>query len=164
MPLLPSFFFLSFYVTIPFNHRYFIAYLSMLKRCQSEVLSNTYRSSIEDKAKFYRRQSEVLSKSKRSSIEYLSKIYRRQSEDLSNTYRTSIEHHQTTSAFSWLSMSFTSISSGKCFSEWLQIKPKTYGRENEHCLKSYCVVGDLRDYYLKIRKCFGRKWLNASII
>ena len=142
MPLLPSFFFLSFYVTIPFNHRYFIAYLSMLKRCQSEVLSNTYRSSIEDKAKFYRRQSE----------------------DLSNTYRIPIEHHQTTSAFSWLSMSFTSISSGKCFSEWLQIKPKTYGRENEHCLKSYCVVGDLRDYYLKIRKCFGRKWLNASII
>ena len=92
MPLLPSFFFLSFYVTIPFNHRYFIAYLSMLKRCQSEVLSNTYRSSIEDKAKFYRRQSEVLSKSKRSSIEYLSKIYRRQSEDLSNTYRRSIEY------------------------------------------------------------------------
>ena len=81
MPLLPSFFFLSFYVTIPFNHRYFIAYLSMLKRCQSEVLSNTYRSSIEDKAKFYRRQSEVLSKTYRTSIE-----------DLSKTYRTSIEH------------------------------------------------------------------------
>ena len=92
MPLLPSFFFLSFYVTIPFNHRYFIAYLSMLKRCQSEVLSNTYRSSIEYLSKFYRRQSEVLSKTKRSSIEVKAKFYRIPIEDLSKTKRRSIEY------------------------------------------------------------------------
>ena len=91
MPLLPSFFFLSFYVTIPFNHRYFIAYLSMLKRCQSEVLSKSKRSSIEVKAKFYRIPIEVLSKTKRSSIEDKAKFYRSQSEVLSNTYRRSIE-------------------------------------------------------------------------
>ena len=50
-------------------------------RCQSEVLSKSKRSSIEDKAKFYRRQSEVLSKIKRRPIEHLSKTYRRPIEE-----------------------------------------------------------------------------------
>ena len=45
-------------------------------RYQSEVLSKTKRSSIEDKAKFYR-----------TSIEDLSNIYRRPIEHLSKTYR-----------------------------------------------------------------------------
>ena len=76
---------------LPLPHRLLIAYLSIRKRCQSEVLSKTKRSSIEDKAKFYRSQSEDLSKTKRRSIEDKAKFYRRQSEHLSKTKRTSIE-------------------------------------------------------------------------
>ena len=61
--------------------RYFFAFHSIPKR-----------SSIEDKAKFYRRPIEHLSKIYRRPIEDLSKTYRRPIEHLSNTYRTSIEH------------------------------------------------------------------------
>ena len=64
---------------------------SLTYRLLIDTKAMSKRSSIEDKAKFYRRQSEVLSKSKRRSIEDKAKIYRRQSEVLSKTKRTSIE-------------------------------------------------------------------------
>ena len=56
--------------------RYFFAFHSMPKR-----------SSIEEKAKFYRTSIEHLSKTYRRSIEHLSKTYRRPIEYLSKTYR-----------------------------------------------------------------------------
>ena len=57
-----------------------------LPRLLIDAKAMSKRSSIEDKAKFYRRQSEVLSKTKRSSIEDLSNIYRRPIEVLSNDF------------------------------------------------------------------------------
>ena len=62
--------------TFSFYLRYFFAFQSIPKR-----------SSIEDKAKFYRRPIEDLSNIYRRPIEDLSNIYRRPIEDLSNIYR-----------------------------------------------------------------------------
>ena len=62
-----------------------------LPRLLIDAKAMSKRSSIDVKAKFYRRQSEVLSKTKRSSIEDKAKFYRRPIEHLSNIYRSSIE-------------------------------------------------------------------------
>ena len=81
--LLLPFIFIRYYSSLfSFNLRYFFAFHSMPKR-----------SSIEEKAKFYRRESEVLSNIYRRPIEHLSKTYRTSIEDLSKTYR--IEHVET---------------------------------------------------------------------
>ena len=87
----PCFFLFTLFVNFRLCSRFTFDTSSLYKRRQSEVLSKTKRSSIEDKAKFYRRQSEVLSKTKRSSIEDKAKIYRTSIEDLSKNYRRPIE-------------------------------------------------------------------------
>ena len=77
--------------TFSFYLRYFFAFHSIPKRSSIEDKAKFYRRSIEHLSKTYRTPIEDLSKTYRTSIEDLSKTYRRPIEDLSKTYRRPIE-------------------------------------------------------------------------
>ena len=80
--------------TFSFYLRYFFAFQSIPKRSSIEDKAKFYRRSIEHKAKFYRRSIEHLSNTYRRPIEHLSKTYRRWGEEGAEREQRGAEREQ----------------------------------------------------------------------